>query len=75
VNTTASIQRAKEGDSVWIYINHVKADKRQDFEKLLHEVFFDSSSRLSEDQRRVFQQTRILHPAQAEKDGSYSLCF
>jgi hypothetical protein len=75
LNTTASIQRAKEGDSVWIYINHVKADKRQDFEKLLHEVFFDSSSRLSDDQRRVFQQTRILHPTQAEKDGSYSYVF
>jgi hypothetical protein len=70
-----SNQHAKAGDSVWIFINHIKSDQRNNFETLVHEVFFDSSAKLPEQERRVFQETRILHPTEPEKDGSYSYIF
>ena len=67
-----SPDRATENDSVWVIINHVRPGKRDVFEKFFHEIFFDSSSNLNADEQRLFRQTRILHPTQAEADGTYS---
>ena len=67
--------RAAEGDSVWVFVNHIKADKREQFERFVHEIFWDSASRLSEPEQLVFRQTRVLHPNQPEKDGTYSYIF
>jgi len=68
-------KRAAAKDSVWIYITHVKAGKQAEFEKFVHEIFFDKASKLSSKEQRVFKQTRILHPTKAETDGTYSYCF
>jgi hypothetical protein len=70
-----SRQLAKEGDTVWVLINHVKGDKKEQFERFVHEVFWDGSARLSQEDQRVFKQTRVLHPIQQEKDGSYNYIF
>jgi hypothetical protein len=72
-STTQTV--AKEGDKVWVIINHVKADKRQQFEKFVHEVFWPNASKLSQADQRLFKQTRVLHPANAEEDGTYSYLF
>jgi hypothetical protein len=75
-NMNANRQVAKEGDTVWVIANHVKSDKRQQFERFVHEVFWDSSSKLSsQEEQLVFRQTRVLHPTRQEKDGSYTYLF
>ena len=33
----------KEGDSVWVFVNHIKADKRQDFERFVQEIFWPAA--------------------------------
>jgi hypothetical protein len=66
---------AKPGETVWIFINPVKADKREQFEKFLHEIFWPGAKKLSAADQKVFKQTRILHPTQPEKDGTYSYIF
>ena len=66
---------AKEGEKVWVIINHVKADKRQQFEKFIHEVFWPMATKLSPQEQRVFRQTQVLHPTAAEADGTYSYIF
>ena len=67
--------RAAEGDSVWVIINHIKPDKREQFEKFVHEVFWPKASNLSADEQRLFKQTRVLHPTEPEADGTYSYIF
>jgi hypothetical protein len=74
-NTMATRQVAKEGDTVWVLANHIKSDKRQQFERFVHEIFWDSSSKLTSEEQRIFRQTRVLHPTQQEKDGSYTYLF
>jgi hypothetical protein len=75
-NRNANRQVAKEGDTVWVLANHIKSDKRQQFERFVHEIFWDSSSKLSsEEEQRIFRQTRVLHPTRQEKDGSYTYLF
>lgn len=66
---------AKEGDKVWVFVNHIKADKRQQFEKFIHEVFWPMAQKLSAADQQVFRQTRVLLPAEAEADGTYSYLF
>jgi hypothetical protein len=73
--TASALPRAKNGDTVWVLINHVKADKRQQFEQFVHQIFWDSSSKLSAADQQVFRQTRVLHPTAPEKDGTYSYIF
>jgi hypothetical protein len=73
--TASALPRAKNGDTVWVIINHVKADKRQQFEQFVHQVFWDSASKLSAADQQVFRQTRVLHPTVPEKDGTYSYIF
>ena len=66
---------AKEGDTVWVFVNHVKADKREQFERFVHENFWPGAKKLRPADQHVFQQTRVLHPIQAEADGTYSYLF
>ena len=71
-NTRAN---AAEGDSVWVIVNHVKPDKREQFEQFVHEVFWPSAQQLSPEEQRAFSSTRILHPVGPEADGTYSYIF
>lgn len=66
---------SKEGDKVWVIVNHVKADKRAQFEKFVHEVFWANAFKLPAADQQVFRHTRILHPVGAEADGTYSYVF
>lgn len=66
---------AMQGDSVWIIISPVKADKRAVFEKFVHEIFWPGASKLSKEEQKLFRQARILHPVAPEADGTYSYIF
>ena len=39
-NVNSQTTEAKQGESMWVLLNHVKADKRQQFEKFVYEVLF-----------------------------------
>lgn len=70
--------RATAGDTVAIAIYRVQAEKREQYEHFLHQVFWPMGRRLGETDavmRRVFGQTRILHPEGPNEDGTYSYAF
>jgi hypothetical protein len=74
--TSADIRKmAADGDTIWIIINHIKPEKREQFERFVHEVFWPMASKLSADEQKLFKQTRILHPTGPEEDGTYSYLF
>lgn len=68
-------QMANPGDTVWVFVNHVKADKKEQFEKFVSGIFWPMAKKLSEQDQRVFRQTRVLYPARPEPDGTYSYFF
>ena len=67
--------RAKSNETVWLCTYKVKADKRQQYEHFVHDIFWKGASKLSGNERKVFSQTRIMHPEKAEKDGTYLYSF
>lgn len=68
-------QLAAEGDTVWVIVNHVKPDKRAQFERFTHEIFWPAAQRLSTEEQRLFRQTRVLNATAPEKDGTYTYVF
>jgi hypothetical protein len=69
---------AVPGDTVWAVFYFVKPEKRAQYERFLHDVFWPMGRRLGETDpvmRRVFGQTRILHPARMNPDGTYTYAF
>ncbi|MEN8229662.1 MAG: nuclear transport factor 2 family protein [Bacteroidota bacterium] len=67
--------RAVEGEKVWVLLNKVAADKREVFEKFMHEAFFEKVLEEEELYRLVKNNTRILHPSIANEDGTYTYVF
>ena len=72
--------RADEGELIWIILNHVKPDKRQQFEKFMdfmNQNFEDiiKEGEASPEEAKAYKQMRILHPTQANEDGSYTYVF
>jgi hypothetical protein len=72
--------RADEGELVWILLNHVKPDKRQQFEEfmdILDKTCMDlvKGGKVSPEEAKAYKQMRFLHPTQANEDGSYTYVF
>lgn len=72
---TKSAPRAKLGETVYVVLNPVKANKRAQFERFIHEILWAHANKLSQEEQKAFRQTRVLHPAKPEKDGTYSYIF
>lgn len=68
-------KKAKVNETVWLCTYKVKADKRQQYEHFVHDIFWKGASKLSGNERKVFSQTRIMHPEKMEKDGTYLYSF
>ena len=75
-NTHVKAQyRAAKGDTVWVLLNNIKPDKKQQFEKFMHETFWQKSASLDTDDQQVFKHTRVLHPVEMNEDGTYTYIF
>jgi hypothetical protein len=74
----AQAVRGAIGDTVWVVTYDVKPDKRAQYERFLHTAFWPVGERLGQTDpviRRVFGQTRMLHPTRANPDGTFTYAF
>ncbi len=67
--------RAAQGDTVWVLLNHIKADKREQFEEFVHEILWPLADKLEPADQQVAKQTRVLHPVEMNKDSTYTYVF
>ena len=76
-STGASAGRAKTGEPVLIVVNHVKADKKQQFENYLVRLWeaLDKLSASDPEIQRISRQTRVLRPVGADADGTHTFLF
>lgn len=75
VDLSGANLRAAEGETVWVLLNHIKADKREQFEKFIHEIFWPKAVDLAPADRQAFRQTRVLHPTEPNEDGTWTYVF
>ena len=66
---------ASSGESMWVILNHVKADKRQQYEKFVYEILLpalEEGAKVDLTSKKIIEQTRMLEPRRANKDSSYT---
>ena len=74
-NSNISKVVASSGDPMWVILNHVKADKRAQFEKFVYEILLpalEENAKNDSKTRNLIEQTRMLEPRRANKDSSYT---
>jgi len=74
-NINSQTTESKQGDPMWVILNHIKADKRQQFEKFAYEVLLpalEENAKSNLTTRKMIGQTRMLEPRRANKDSSYT---
>jgi len=64
--------RAVEGDSLFVALLDVKAESKEEFERLSHEMLFDKISEADPQAKYISTLFRILHPTEANEDGTYT---
>jgi hypothetical protein len=70
--------RATEGDTVWVLLNHVKPDKKAQFEEFIEQILIPAIEKLATTdsiQVKMNRQSRLLYPIKANEDGSYMYVF
>ena len=66
---------SSSGESMWVILNHVKADKRQQFENFAYEILLPALKEKAKSDlisKQIIDQTRMLEPMRANKDSSYT---
>jgi hypothetical protein len=63
------VSRARKGERVGLWIDVIKADKRKEWERLLHDVLGPAVARCEPD---VLRQLRLLRPRGANPDGTWT---
>ena len=61
--------RAVDGEKMQVLLNHVKPDRRKEFEHFMHGIIAPIAGRSEPD---VLNRTRILHPTGPNDDGTYT---
>ncbi|AKD03673.1 hypothetical protein POKO110462_02440 [Pontibacter korlensis] len=75
LSRNAQQQPVASGDTVWVVVNHVKPDIREQFERFVYETFWPASKKLNSNAQRAFNHTRVLNPVGPEEDGTYTYVF
>jgi hypothetical protein len=66
------------GDTVWVLLTPVRADRRAAFEQLMETLWrvgTEFGARKDSVVLRTFRRTRVLRPVSPEPDGSYTYVF
>ena len=70
-----AMQRAAPGDTMWVILNHVKPDKRQQFERFVEEIVKPAAEELAKSDSvwvAIMKQTRTLYPTEPNEDSTYT---
>ena len=67
--------RAVEGDTLFLGFLNVKADSKEIFEQLSHEMLFDRISEADQQAEFMASRGRLLHPTEANEDGTFTYLF
>ncbi len=69
---TRFTRRATEGEHVWVILHQVRAEKRDQYEQVMHEIVAPA---VAQAMPTAYLQTRFLHPTEPNDDGSYTYIF
>ncbi|MBO2032208.1 hypothetical protein J4D99_12495 [Siccationidurans ginsengisoli] len=66
---------ATTGQTVWVVLTPVKADKRAQYERFINEIFWPCAAKVGTADQQAFRHTRVLNPTKPQADGTYVYLF
>ena len=67
--------RAVEGDTLFLAFHDIKAESKEEYERLTHEMILDRISEADQQAEYISTLVRMLHPTEANEDGTYTYLF
>ena len=70
--------RAMPGDTVWLLLNHVKPDQRENFERFIEEILNPAIETMAQRDSfylNLLSGKRALYPTEANEDGTYTYVY
>jgi hypothetical protein len=67
--------RAAEGDTLFLAFHDVKADSKEEYERLSHEMLLDRISEADQQAEYISTLVRMLHPTEANEDGTFTYLY
>jgi len=67
--------RAAEGDTLFLAFHDVKAESKEEYERLSHEMLLDRISEADQQAEYISTLVRMLHPTEANEDGTFTYLF
>ena len=77
-SSSSTPQRAGTGDTVHVFVNYVRADKRAQFEHFMRDMVHTALDRLARTDSTAARQLlacRSLYPARMNRDSTYTYVF
>jgi hypothetical protein len=66
------IVRTKEGEKMWVLLNHIRADKCGQFEYFVHDILMPA---VEYAEPEMLRKVRFLHPTRQNEDGTFTYVF
>lgn len=70
----ADVPRAVKGQTVQVVLDHIKGDKREQFEHI-YDLFWHHPSVWPTEDQAVRDNSRLLYPTEANEDGTYTYAW
>jgi hypothetical protein len=70
----SQLGRAEKGQKVEVVLDHIKADKREQFERFL-DLFWRNLDAWPAEDQQIHDNTRLLSPNKANADGTYTYAW
>lgn len=67
--------QAAEGDTLFLAFHDVKAESKEEYEQLSHEMLLDQISETDQQAQYISTLLRMLHPTKANEDGTYTYLY
>lgn len=67
--------RAMEGDTLFLAFHDVNAESKEEYERLSHEMLLDRISETDQQAQFISTKVRMLHPTEANEDGTYTYLY
>lgn len=67
--------RAAEGDTLFLAFHDIKAESKDEYERLVHDMLLDRIAEADQQAEYIARQVRMLHPTEANEDGTFTYVF
>jgi hypothetical protein len=72
LDTPREMNRAAQGEQMWVLLNHVKPDKLEQHKHFVQDILMPAAEKF---EPAAYRHTRVLYPAEPNADRTFTFVF